>query len=72
MIPDKKLKIKNKIILHMHKSYNYEVAVKFLISPSLVSGRAYERIKTFMNSELISQLSEGNLPKQKIDNNTIY
>lgn len=49
----------------MHKSYNYEVAVKFLISPSLVSGRAYERIKTFMNSELISQLSEGNLPKQR-------
>lgn len=48
----------------MHKSYNYGVAVKFLISP-LVSGRAYERIRTFMNSELIFQLSEGKLPKQR-------
>lgn len=60
-------------ILHMRQGQNYDAAVKFLISPSLVSGGAYERRKTFMNLELIFQLSVGNLPKQRrTDNATTY
>lgn len=61
-------------ILYMCKSNNYEVKakiIKFFNSPSWVPGSLWKE-KDPMYSELMFQLSEGNIPKQRRHNTTCY